>query len=62
MTLRWWLQKEKNDNILSSTAGENRYPNSFCSKMQALPKIYNATHPLHQLLHDGWLDRGWEIK
>lgn len=29
MTLRWWLQKEKSENVLSSTAGENRYPDSF---------------------------------
>lgn len=29
-------------------------------KMQALPKVYDAIHPLHQRLQDSWLDRGWE--
>lgn len=61
MSLSWWLQKES-DNILSSTAGENRNPDSSCSKIQALPKVYDAPHPLHQLLHNSRLDQGWEIK
>ena len=57
MSLSWWLQKES-DNILSSTAGENRNPDSSCLKIQALPKVYDASHPLHQVLHDSRLDQG----